>query len=110
MEKKQSNIPLKVFISYLILAALVISVGWILYSENVAYSKIENKIATEKNNVIRISKLFTNVYQTESLARKAIQSNSEDDFQNYIVQTDSLQTRIDSLKLLVSGEYQKKLL
>ena len=41
MEKKFTNIPLKVFISYLILAALVISVGWILYSENVVYSTIE---------------------------------------------------------------------
>ena len=110
MEKKFTNIPLKVFISYLILAALVISVGWILYSENVVYSNIENKIALEKNNVIRISKLFSNVYQTESLARKAIQSNSEKDFQDYIVQTDSLQTRIDSLKQVVSGAYQVKLL
>ena len=110
MGKKQSNIPLKVFISYLVLAGLVVSVGWFLYSENVVYSNIENKIASEKNNVIRISKLFSNVYQTESLARKAIQSNSEDDFQNYIVQTDSLQTRIDSLKQVVSGAYQVKLL
>ena len=110
MEKKFTNIPLKVFISYLILAGLVISVGWILYAENVIYSTIENKIDLEKNNVIRLNKLFSNVYQTESLARQAIQSNSEIDFQNYIVQTDSLQTRIDSLKQEVSGQYQKKLL
>ncbi|EIA09241.1 ATP-binding protein [Flavobacterium frigoris] len=110
MGNKNSNIPIKVFISYLALAALVISVGWILYSENIVYTNIEKKIAFEKSKVLKISKLFTNVYKTESLARKTIQTNSEVDFRNYIVQTDSLQIRIDSLKNLVSTEYQIKLL
>lgn len=110
MENKNSNIPVKVFISYLALAALVISVGWILYTKNQAYANIETKIAVEKNNVLRVGKLFSNVYKTESLARKTIQSNSEIDFKNYIAQTSSLQTQIDSLKSSVSSEYQVKLL
>lgn len=110
MENKNSNIPVKVFISYLALAALVISVGWILYTKNQAYANIETKIAVEKNNVLRVGKLFSNVYKTESLARKTIQSNSEIDFKNYIAQTNSLQTQIDSLKSAVSSEYQEKLL
>lgn len=110
MENKNSNIPVKVFISYLALAALVISVGWILYTKNQAYANIETKIAVEKNNVLRVGKLFSNVYKTESLARKTIQSNSEIDFKNYITQTNSLQTQIDSLKSAVSSEYQVKLL
>lgn len=110
MENKNSNIPVKVFISYLALAALVISVGWILYTKNQAYANIETKIAVEKNNVLRVGKLFSNVYKTESLARKTIQSNSEIDFKNYIAQTNSLQTQIDSLKSAVSSEYQVKLL
>lgn len=110
MKNKTNNIPLKVFISYLVLAALVIVVAWFLYSENVIYSRIESKIASEKNNVLRVSKIFSNVYQTESLARKTIQSNSEIDFQNYISQTNSLQIQIDSLKNAVSNENQIKLL
>lgn len=110
MENKNSHIPVKVFISYLALAALVISVGWILYTRNQAYANIETKIAVEKNNVLRVGKLFSNVYKTESLARKTIQSNSEIDFKNYIAQTNSLQTQIDSLKSAVSSEYQVKLL
>lgn len=110
MGNKSSNIPVKVFISYLVLAALVISVGWILYSENVVYTNIEKKIAFEKSKVLKITKLFTNVYKTEGLARKTIQTNSEEDFKNYIVQSDSLLIRIDSLKKLVSTDYQIKLL
>ncbi|WP_140485601.1 hybrid sensor histidine kinase/response regulator [Flavobacterium sp. GSA192] len=110
MSNKNSNIPVKVFISYILLVALVTSVGWILYSENRDYSKIENKIAFEKNKVLKISQLFSNVYKTENLARKTIQSNSETDYKNYIQETDSLQKRIGSLKKTLSSDYQIKLL
>ena len=110
MGNKNSNIPVKVFISYMILVSLVASVGWILYTENVDYSKIENKIAFEKNKVLKISQLFSNVYKTENLARKTIQSNSEKEYKNYIKETDSLQMRIGALKKTLSSEYQIKLL
>lgn len=110
MKSKSSNIPIKVFISYLALAALIISVGWILYSENKVFSKIETKLNLEENKVLKISQLFSNVYKTESLARKTIQSNSAEDFKNYLVETDSLGIRIDSLKTMVSSEYQINLL
>lgn len=110
MGNKNSNIPVKVFISYIILVSLVAGVGWILYTENVDYSKIENKIAFEKNKVLKVSQLFSNVYKTESLARKTIQSNSEIDYKDYIKKTDSLQMKIGSLKKTLSSEYQIKLL
>jgi signal transduction histidine kinase/CheY-like chemotaxis protein/HPt (histidine-containing phosphotransfer) domain-containing protein len=110
MENKKSYIPLKVFISYVALASLVISVGWVLYSENVIYSKIESKIAFEKTKILKVSQLFSNVYKTESLARKTIQSNSETDFKHYIRVSDSLQIRIDSLKKIVTTQSQIVLL
>jgi len=110
MGHKNSNIPVKVFVSYMILASLVAGVGWILYTENMDYSKIENKIAFEKNKVLKVSQLFSNVYKTESLARKTIQSNSETDYKEYIQETNSLQNRIGILKKSLSSEYQIKLL
>ena len=110
MKSKSSNIPVKVFISYIALAALIFSVGWILYSENKVFSQVESKLNLEENKVLKISKLFSNVYKTESLARKTIQSNSTADFKNYLLETDSLGLRIDSLKTIVSSEYQISLL
>lgn len=110
MKNKNNNIPVKVFISYLALASLVIGVAWFLYSEDVIYTNIETKINSEKNNVLRVSKFFSNVYKTESLARKTILSNSEKDFQNYLSHTNSLQIQIDSLKKSVSNQNQIKLL
>lgn len=110
MESKKSYMPIKVLFSYVALLALVVTVGWFLYSENVVYNKLESKIAFEKTKILRVSKLFSNVYKTESLARKTIQNNSEEDFKNYLIETDSLKSRIDTLKQIVSTQYQKTLL
>lgn len=110
MESKKSYMPIKVLFSYVALLALVVTVGWFLYSENVVYNKLESKIAFEKTKILKVSKLFSNVYKTESLARKTIQNNSEVDFKNYLIETDSLKSRIDTLKQIVSTQYQKTLL
>ncbi|MDX6184255.1 hybrid sensor histidine kinase/response regulator [Flavobacterium sp. Fl-77] len=102
--------PVKVLFSYVALVALVVTVGWFLYSENAVYNKLEDKIALEKTKILRVSKLFSNVYKTESLARKTIQTNSENDFKNYVIENDSLRLRIDTLKTIVKTQYQKALL
>ncbi|KAF2335666.1 hybrid sensor histidine kinase/response regulator [Flavobacterium daemonense] len=110
MESKKSYTAIKVLFSYVALLALVVTVGWFLYSENVVYNKLEDKIALEKNKILRVSKLFSNVYKTESLARKTIQTNSEKDFKSYVIESDSLRARIDTLKQIVTTDYQKVLL
>lgn len=110
METKKSYTAIKVLFSYVALLALVVTVGWFLYSENVVYNKLEDKIALEKTKIIRVSRLYSNVYKTESLARQTIQNNSEKDFKSYLIETDSLRKRIDTLKQIVTTEYQKKLL
>ncbi|WP_264553192.1 hybrid sensor histidine kinase/response regulator [Flavobacterium sp. N2038] len=110
MESKKSYTAIKVLFSYVALLALVVTVGWFLYSENVVYNKLEDKIAFEKTKILRVSKLFSNVYKTESLARKTIQTNSDKDFKSYVIETDSLRARIDTLKQIVTTDYQKILL
>ncbi|MFD1601247.1 ATP-binding protein [Flavobacterium artemisiae] len=110
METKRSYTALKVLFSYVALLALVVTVGWFLYSEYVVYNKLEDKIALEKTKILRVSKLFSNVYKTEGLARQTIQTNSPKDFKNYLIESDSLRLRIDSLKQIASTEYQRTLL
>ncbi|MFV5696738.1 hybrid sensor histidine kinase/response regulator [Flavobacterium sp. ZT3R17] len=106
MNSKKSYIPIKIFISYLILAALFVGVGWFLYSESTVFSNTESKIVKENSKILKVSNLLSNVYKTESLARITIQSDSEKDFKNYVSKTDSLKSDIDSLKLLVTTPYQ----
>lgn len=110
MDNKKSYIPIKVFVSYLALATLVIVAGWILYTENRVFSSTENKLASENNKILKVSNLLSNMYKTESFSRITIQSNSESDFQKYLNQTDSLKSEIDSLKNLINNEYQITLL
>ena len=110
MESKKSYMPIKVLFSYIALLGLVVTVGWFLYSENVVYNNLEGKIAFEKTKILKVSKLFSNVYKTESLARQTIQTNSEEDFKSYLIETDSLKSRIDTLKQIVTTQYQKTLL
>lgn len=110
MESKKSYMPIKVLFSYVALLALVVTVGWFLYSENVIYNRLEDKIALEKTKILGVSKLYSNVYKTESLARKTIQTNSEKDFKSYLIETDSLKSRIDTLKQIVNSQYEKILL
>jgi signal transduction histidine kinase/DNA-binding response OmpR family regulator len=110
MNSKKSYIPIKVFISYLVLAALFVGVSWFLYSENKGFSEAESKAAKVNSKILKVSNLLSNIYETESLARITIQSDSKKDFQNYIAKTDSLKLEIDSLKLLVTTQYQITLL
>lgn len=110
MNIKKSYIPIKIFISYLVLAALFVGVSWFLYSENKGFSEAESKAAKANSKILKVSNLLSNIYETESLARITIQSDSKKDFQNYISKTDSLKTEIDSLKLLVTTQYQITLL
>lgn len=110
MNIKKSYIPIKILISYLVLAALFVGVSWFLYSENKGFSEAESKAAKANSKILKVSNLVSNIYETESLARITIQSDSKKDFQNYISKTDSLKLEIDSLKLLVTTQYQITLL
>lgn len=110
METQKSYLPVKVLFGYVALVALVVIVGWFLYSENKVYNKLEDKIALEKTKILRVSKLFSNIYKTESLSRKTIQTNSEKDFKNYVIENDLLRLRIDTLKTIVTTQYQRALL
>jgi len=110
MDAKKSYIPLKVLISYLLLASLIVSVGWFLYSENKVFAATEIKIANENKKVLKVSNLLSNMYKAESLARITIQSDSEKDFENYTLKTNSVREEIDSLKILLVNTYQIQLL
>lgn len=110
MTTKKTNIPLKVLLSYIALAVLVAVVGFLLYNQNKVFTKTESKISLEKSKILKVSNLFSNIYKTESLARKTIQSIDTTDFRNYNNQKEALKLEIDSLKLMIDNNYQIKLL
>lgn len=110
MEKSKNRLPLKVLVSYLALAALVVVVGMIVSKEISSFAKAQKDDSQEKNKILRIGKLLTLMYESESFARAAIQSNNQAPYINFLTKNDSISIQIDSLKLLISEPYQSKLL
>lgn len=110
MDHKKSYIPIKVFISYLAIIALVVTVGWILYTENSAFSLAEDKISEENTKVLKVGNLLTSVYKTENFGRITIQSTKYQDFQNYLDQERALRQEIDSFKIQLKSRDQIMLL
>lgn len=110
MEKSKNRLPLKVLVSYLALAALVVVVGMIVSKEISSFTKAQQDETQEKNKLLRIGKLLTLMYESESFARAAIQSNNQTPYVNFLTKNDSIAKQIDSLKLLISEPYQSKLL
>lgn len=110
MEKSKNRLPLKVLVSYLALAALVVAVGMIVSKEISSFTQAQQDETQEKNKLLRIGKLLTLMYESESFARAAIQSNNQEPYVNFLTKNDSIAIQIDSLKLLISASYQSKLL
>lgn len=110
MADKKSYIPIKVLLSYLALIGLVATVGWILYSENIVFSKTGATIANENDKVLKVSNLLSNIYKNEGYARMTLQSDSESDLTNYILHTDSLKSEIESFKAYIQNPKQITLL
>ncbi|CAM4088398.1 ATP-binding protein [Flavobacterium antarcticum] len=110
MADKKSYIPVKVLLSYLALIALVVTVGWILYTENIVFSKTGANISTENDKVLKVSNLLSNIYKNEGYARMTLQSNDELDLSNYTFHTDSLKSEIDAFKMYIQNPKQITLL
>ncbi|MCX2681021.1 ATP-binding protein [Galbibacter sp. EGI 63066] len=110
MENSKNRIPLKVFLSYLALALLVVVVGWIVFQEINSFTKAQRDESIEKNKILHIGKLLTLMYESESFARSAIQSNSRRPYANFLQKNDSIAVQIDSLKQMIAQPYEAKLL
>jgi len=110
MDYQKSYIPIKIFSSYLVLVLIFGAAGWFLYSENKSFSKNEQRFTEKNSSILKVSTILSDLYNTESLARAAIQTDSDKDFTVYTAKTNKLQSDIDSLKAIVSTQYQRKLL
>jgi hypothetical protein len=89
----------KSFISYLVLV-LLLEAWLVLYSENKSFLQLK-EVYREKRVYFESKQCLVRFIQTESLARIAIQSESEK-ISKIMLQTTALKVDIDSLKAAVS--------
>ncbi|MEO6347261.1 MAG: ATP-binding protein [Aquaticitalea sp.] len=110
MESSNRKITFKVIIGYITLAFLAVIAGWLVLSEIKILTATQNDDLKDRNKVIRIGGLIADIYENESLARAALQLNSQEKFDVYISQNDTLLKNIDTLSVMVDNDYQRQLL
>ncbi|MEX0291312.1 MAG: hybrid sensor histidine kinase/response regulator [Flavobacteriaceae bacterium] len=99
----------KVVLSYLVLAILTLVVGFFIFSEIKAYLSSETVDANDAK-LLKTSSLLTQLYESESLSKLAIQTRTKTNFNAYSAKIDTISAEIDSLKLLTESSNQHKLL
>ena len=107
MPKTKNKFTFKIILSYLVLGALAVVVGYFIYSEYKNYlSNTSEK--TEEKKFFATGSLINLVYEADSFSRLALLTQKEADYNKYITLSDSLFEKIENIKLLTSYEYQKK--
>lgn len=110
MKSSKQKITFKVIIGYITLGILVAISGYLLLSEVKTYLKTQNEDVFDRTKILKTGSLIADIYENESLARAAIQLNSQEKYDDYILKNDLLLQKIDSLNTFVSSTYQKELL
>lgn len=107
MANSRNKFTLKIILSYLVLIALAVLVGFFLYSEFQNYTA-ENIEKTGEKKFIETGTLINLVYETDGFSRLALLSESEEDYEKYVVKTDSLFKKIKEIKSLTVNDFQIK--
>lgn len=110
MKSSKQKITFKVIIGYITLGVLVVISGYLLLSEVKTYLQTQNEDVFDRTKILKTGSLIADIYENESLARAAIQLNSQEKYDDYILKNDLLLLKIDSLNAFVSSDYQKQIL
>ncbi len=107
MATSKNKFTFKIILSYLVLGALAVLVGFFLYSEFKNFTAESNETTGEKK-FIETGTLINLVYETDGFSRLALLTESDEDFEKYMAKTDSLFRKIDEIKSLTTNDFQLK--
>lgn len=98
MENPKRSITLKVILGYLLVAALAATAIWFTYSQVVKFSNLAQSNNLGNQQLVLVSEIATELYETESIGRRFIQSGDTTDLKKYNTQIEKINTSIDSLR------------
>lgn len=107
MATSRNKFTFKIILSYLVLGALAVLVGFFLYSEFKNFTA-ESSETTGEKKFIETGTLINLVYETDGFSRLALLTESDEDFEKYMAKTDSLFRKIDEIKSLTTNDFQLK--
>lgn len=109
MSRSKKKFTFKIIIGYLILVILAIGVGTFIFPEISVFLGAESAMDKDEK-LLKTGILLTNIYETESLSKLALQSKTKNNFTEYVTKVDSLAVEIDALKKITQSNYQLALL
>ncbi|MCJ7757014.1 MAG: hybrid sensor histidine kinase/response regulator, partial [Gillisia sp.] len=98
MKNAKRSITLLVIIGYLLVAALAAVAVLFMYTQVVKFSTLTQSNSLNNQQLLLVSEIATDLYETESTGRQFIQSGDSIDLNRYSVQIDNIQIKIDSLR------------
>ena len=107
MATSKDNFTIKIILSYLVLGALSVLVGFFLFSE---FEKLttESSQSLGEKKFIETGTLINLVYEADGFSRLALLTEEDKDFEKYISKTDSLFLKIKEIKSLSTNDFQLK--
>lgn len=110
LKKIIPNIPFKIILSYLVLVGISGFIAWSLYTDSLAFFKLDEDHETNDKKAFLLSNLLNNISRVERVSRSTAYSNTPEDLVYYQQQNALLLTEIDSVKKAFDGYPQIHLL
>lgn len=100
MKNPKRSITLKVILGYLLVAALAALAVWFTYSQVVKFSTLTETNNRNNQQLVLVSEIATELFESENIGRRFIQSGDTTDLTNYRKQIGKVQMSLDSLRMI----------
>ncbi|MGM0932022.1 MAG: ATP-binding response regulator [Bacteroidota bacterium] len=98
MRNTKRSITFKVVAGYLLVAALAALSVWFVYTQVVAFTNLADSNTTNNEKLFLVSDITTELYETENISRRLIQTGKESDLELYQEHLATIQNNISLLK------------
>lgn len=97
MEQKPKAITYKVVLGYLLLFAIAVTSVWFVYTEILKIAA-PSKEVTDNTKILRLSNTIADLYASEALARKAMLTISQADYNAYTRLLDTIDIEVTNIE------------
>ena len=97
MQNTKRSITLKVVAGYLLIAVLVVVAVWFIYNRVVIFSHMAQSNSSNNEQLFLVSELTSDLYETENVSRRLIQTGTKEDIVLYQAQLDSIKMNLVEL-------------
>ncbi|HSP12172.1 MAG TPA: ATP-binding protein [Salegentibacter sp.] len=98
MRNTKRSITLKVVAGYFLIAALAALSVWFVYNQVVAFTNLTDTNTNNNDKLFLVSDITTELYETENISRRLIQTGEDSDLEQYQGHLDTIRNNIGLLK------------